>query len=891
MPTDARTACTVFLGALLLLLALGSMAVIDRHRVQPSFQDLTDKAWIFEEEPESELTVDQALEDHRWRPATRKSLTALRRHSTLWLRVTVDAGEQGAERWLEVAPWRVGEIDLYQFDAGTGQIIRHQHIGPSLPFSAREIHSQRNLLRIEFGERAASDLLIRVQSENRSMLALRIWKGAEVQAQDTIAQLQHAVLFGCVLALVVTLILRLNLVFMAPAIWLLASFGMQAEQEGYLTFQLFSGLHQMGLAMRMTFWQIALVSFLTSALFLLDLRQRHSWRLFYWPSVLLCTTLVMSQESLDNNDLRALSTYLSMAVLLIWPFSLSRSALRGNPYRQILLVLFLFSWGESLWFTVNYAFGIRYDGLFSISAMLIRLGIIVGIIGVFTLEQQVKRKQVEQDLLESERKQKSRLKKAVAQRTRALQAAVVEANNANQAKIEFLGRVSHDLRSPLTSIIGYAQLLQTEGGAITRKAGVIFKSANHMLALVSDLIDYAKGTSAPTLLISPTYLNSVLDSVVMDAQVLAQQRNNKFSFEISGDIPPILEVDAKRLRQVLINLLDNAAKFTRDGMIGLRVRVTESSIKNESVNLHFCVHDTGQGIAQEDLPNLFAPFFRSHLQEEGSGLGLAIVEHWVNLMGGEIQVDSEVGEGTRIGFCLMLVVAAETQITDPQWLDFSIAVPPVQGQGRKVWVVEDNEDIRNLLVDELANCQFDVETAVDGEDCMTRLAALAVEPPALVLTDYLMPKLNGAQLLFALRERWPNLPVVLISATQQTLQPSMYPSPLAFDASLIKPINLVMFRQTLARLLGLDYLNEDTVADVRCDLDVVIYQMGLLDEERLHKLRSLLEQGAVTDLFEWVQGLPDEFCVLASHMYPLVEACDLDSVSALLDFVPKVNSE
>jgi len=885
MSTDARSACTVFLGALLLLLAFGSMAVFDQRNIQAPYLELTGSAQVFEEALGPGLSPQQALHVEHWRAATEDRLIALRRHSTLWLRLQVPApAGQEAVRWLEVAPWRVGEIDLYRLDARTGQVIEHQRIGPSLPIGARMIHSQRNLLPIAFEGGAPRDLLIRVQSENRPMLALRLWEEAAVQSQDRIEQLQHAALLGCVLALVAILVLRLELVFLTLAIWLLATFAMQAEQEGYLTFQLFSGLQHLGLALRMTFWQIALLSFLTSALLLLDLRQRRSWRCFYWPAVVLSTTLVLSQGLWDNNTLRILSAYLSLAVLLAWPFSLSRSALRDNPYRQVLLVLFLCSWLESLWFTFNYTFGISYDGVFSVSAMLIRLGIILGIIGLFTLEQQVKRKQIEHELLESERQQKYRLEKAVTQRTRELQAAVVEANDASQARIEFLGRVSHDLRSPLTSIIGYAQLLQAEGGATTRKAGVIFKSANHMLALVSDLIDYAKGTSGQTLLVAPAYFHGVLDSVVMEAHVLAQRRSNKFSFDMSGAVPPVVEVDAKRLRQVLVNLLDNAAKFTRDGVIGLRVRVADST--DDCVTLQFCVHDTGQGIPPQDLPNLFAPFFRSHSQEvEGSGLGLAIVEHWLGLMGGEAQVDSAVGKGTRISFRLTLKVASESQIAEPQWLDFPIAVPPVLGEGRKVWIVEDNEDIRNLLVDELLHCQFDVQTAVDGEDCLTRLAGPGAQPPALVLTDYLMPKVNGARLLLALRERWPALPVVLISATQHTLHLPTPPHP-AFDASLIKPINFATLRQTLAQLLGLGYRQEDRDEAVRCDRTLVIHQLGRLDEPRLRELRALLEAGAVTDLFEWVQGLPQELGELAGHMCALTEACDLDAVSALLDALP-----
>lgn len=159
-----------------------------------------------------------------------------------------------------------------------------------------------------------------------------------------------------------------------------------------------------------------------------------------------------------------------------------------------------------------------------------------------------------------------------------------------------------------------------------------------------------------------------------------------------------------------------------------------------------------------------------------------------------------------------------------------------------MWVVEDNDDIRNLLVDELLTCGFAVQAAVDGEDCLARLAATVSQPPALVLTDYLMPKLNGAQLLRALRERWPALPVVLISATQHSQHLPSPPHP-AFDAALIKPVNLATLRQTLAQLLGLGYRMEGREEEVPCDRVLLIHQLSSLEAHRLRELRVLLEAG------------------------------------------------
>lgn len=882
MSTDVSSRRTIFSGTLLLLLAVGSMVFLNLPNVQTPYIELTGRVLAFEEPAGRELTVTEALNGGEWGPATEGLLKATRRHSTLWLRFTLDSlHEDSGEAWLEVAPWRVGNVDLFFLDDHSGQVIAYDQIGPDVPLNERRIRSARNLLPIHFAEGSPVDLLVRVESENRPMISLRLWDRAAVEEQDKTKQLQHAGLFGCVLALVAILLLRLKFVFMTLALWLLASFAMQAEQEGYLTFQTFGEWQHMGLAMRMTLWHVALVSFLTSAVLLLDLRRRRHWKLFYWPGVTLIVLLVLAQGLFSENTLRAISAYLSLAVLLVWPLSLSVSVLRENSYKQILLILFVLSWLESVWFTVDYIFAFKYDGVFSVSAVLIRLGIIVGIIGLFSLEQRMKRESLERALLDAERRQNRRLEKAVALRTRALQTAVVDANNANRAKIDFLGRVSHDLRSPLTTIIGYSQLLQAEKGAIERKAGVILKSANHMLALVNDLIDYARGSFGNALLHAPVNFYSVLDSVASEAQLLASRRNNKFSLEVSGCIPPVLEVDEKRLRQVLINLLDNSAKFTRNGVIGLAV-APKLCAKSGCVELSFCVHDTGQGIATEDLPNLFVPFFRGPSGEaEGSGLGLAIVEHWLKQMGGNIRVDSAVGKGTRIEFSLTFNMVCDGPSPGPQHLPSSTSVPSVQGGGHKIWVVEDNEDIRNLLMEHLVDCQFDVQTAVDGEDCLSRLMVSSAEPPALVLTDYVMPNLNGAELLRALRDRWPDVPVVLISAAQHTL--SQIESISAFNAALTKPIDLVVLRRTLARILHLKISDDDLPNKLHSDRDAAVCELGQLDQNRLKELRDLLDAGAVTDIFDWVRRLPYEHSVLANHMRPLVELCDLDAICVLLD--------
>lgn len=884
MRPDPRAAFTALLGSLALLLVMGVSLFLNRGDLQEPYIDLTRSAQVFEEAPGQALTPEQAWRQADWRPADARSLAAPRRESTLWLRLRLENPDASAwERWLEVAPWRVGEVDLYRLDAAGERVDGHWRIGLSVPLAERSLHSRRNLLPVALAPGESRELLLRVRSESRPSLALNLWDMGAVLAQDNVEQLTHSMLFGCVLTLTVLLLLRLDWSFAMLAVWLGAAYALEAEKEGYLAFHLFSGQFIHGPGMRIAFWLVSLVGFLVAARRLLGLAGQGAWRRLYLAGVFACLALVVALPLLPNNLARTLNLSLSFCLLACWPLSLFSLRLRGDFCRQVLAGLFLLSWAESFWFILRYLLNLGYSGQFSVDVVMLRLSIIIGIIGLFTLQQQMRKQRLETESLQSERRQKAQLEEAVSRRTAELQAALVKAKDANQAKIDFLGRVSHDLRSPLTSIIGYAQLLLEEGGRSTRKAGVILRSAGHMLTLINDLIDHARGVSSDRLDIQPVYIHGLLDAVAMDAHILAQRNRNAFRLTLCGDIPTVLQLDAKRLRQVLTNLLDNAAKFTRDGRIALQVQAAGQPPKAGLAQLHFCVSDTGCGIPEQDLPKLFTPFFRCDATGvEGAGLGLAIVEHWVQLMGGRVTVQSAPGEGTRVSFELTLAVGTEQDMAQPQLFDLPMKSLPVRGEGQLVWVVEDNADIRDMLVDLLEASRFRVEAAVDGRDCLERLMGPGGQRPDLVLTDYLMPRCNGGELLLALRERWPGLPVVLMSATQQTMQSLGQAGGLPFDASLVKPISLADLGVTLAQLLRLRCGLAGVTEKPDRRQQALAEQLESLSRGQRQQLQALVEAGAITDLIEWSRTLADASGELAVYLRELAETGDLDSMEEMM---------
>jgi len=219
------------------------------------------------------------------------------------------------------------------------------------------------------------------------------------------------------------------------------------------------------------------------------------------------------------------------------------------------------------------------------------------------------------------------------------------------------------------------------------------------------------------------------------------------------------------------------------------------------------VEDNGCGIPASDLAQVFNPFFRSHTAPisgpKGLGLGLSIVDTWVKRMHGSVTLHSEEGKGTLVSLTIPTRTASEQDMSLPQMVAGKDAMPALDGGGRRIWVVEDTVEIRDLLSEELRRCGFEVVLIATGQEFLNRLKLIGATPPSLILTDHQMPGADGDEVLKASRAQWPGVPVLLLSATQQTMESLGKSGSSGFDASLTKPVNLLDLRATLARVLGL----------------------------------------------------------------------------------------
>jgi PAS domain S-box-containing protein len=346
------------------------------------------------------------------------------------------------------------------------------------------------------------------------------------------------------------------------------------------------------------------------------------------------------------------------------------------------------------------------------------------------------------------RRHRIHLEDLVAERTDALSVAVRQAQAANQAKSIFLANMSHELRTPLNSVIGFSRLMADSKHMLPeekRNLAIIHRSGHHLLTLINDILELSKIEAGRAVLQTEVVR---LDDMLQEVMDMVSMRAGQTGVELvldSAGLPSGARVDGTKLRQVLLNLMSNAVKFTTQGKVTLRVR---AAARGELCEVTFAVIDTGPGITPEDQVRIFEPFIQADGPgaKEGTGLGLTISREFVQLMGGALTVQSVPGEGATFQFAIAVRTGESSDLDGGP----EVTMLDADQRGRRILVVDDNEDGCALLVSLLKPLGFDVATAGDGA------AALALVDnwhPDLVFMDWRMPGMDGLAATRAIRDR------------------------------------------------------------------------------------------------------------------------------------------
>lgn len=384
-----------------------------------------------------------------------------------------------------------------------------------------------------------------------------------------------------------------------------------------------------------------------------------------------------------------------------------------------------------------------------------------------------------------------------------LEVAKEQADKSNHAKSEFLSSMSHEIRTPLNAIMGFSNGLLEEEINDAAKSDVknIVMASENLLELVNGILDISKIEANKLEIIETPYnFKDMFDELVLLTKARLGDKPLDFKYSYDKNIPEYLYGDAIRLKQVIINLLTNAVKYTNTGYMMLNI---SAKIKEDKVKLVITVQDSGIGIKKENIDKLFSKFDRLGVEKEtsveGTGLGLAITKKLVELMHGNINVQSEYGSGSKF------IIRVDQKILEGEELEKAKNKKPVQTEqiidahGKKVLVVDDN--LLNIKVAErlLAKYNVTIESVMSGQECLDKVNLGKYD---LILLDDMMPKMTGGETFVKLKEiEGFNTPVVILTANAITGMREQYLSE-GFDDYLAKPIEQLELNRVMKKYLS-----------------------------------------------------------------------------------------